>query len=66
MKKRPAVNVLYYLAFKVLTAGVIQSTVTLVIALVAATFSQGHAVWPGGSRNNDKKNQNKSIWLVIM
>lgn len=63
-EKTPAINVLYYLAFKVFDCWCY--TVTLVIALVAATFSQGHAVWPGGSLNNDKKNQNRSIWLVIM
>jgi len=32
-----------------------QSTVFLVIALVAAIFSQGHATWPEASLNNDKK-----------
>lgn len=41
-----------------LTAGNMQSKVILVIALVAATFSQGRATRPGASLNNDKKSQN--------
>lgn len=42
-----------------------QSTIIIVIASVAAKFSQGHATWPGAPLNNDKKNQNKSIWHII-
>lgn len=49
---------------RVLTAGIMQSAVILVIALVAATFSQGRATRPGASLNNDlkkkKRSQNKS------
>lgn len=41
--------------FKVLTVGVMQSTIIIVIASVAAKFSQGHATWPGAPLNNDKK-----------
>lgn len=43
-----------------LAAGIMQSAIISVIALVAATFSQGRATGPGASLNNDKKSQNKS------
>lgn len=43
---------------KGLTAGIMQSKDILVLNLVAATFSQGQAVRPGASLNNDKKSQN--------
>lgn len=49
-----------------LAAGIMQSTVILVIALVAATFSQGRATRPGASLNNDKKVKMKVIWFIIM
>lgn len=49
-----------------LAAGIMQSALISVIALVAATFSQGRATGPGASLNNDKKVEIKVIWLIIM
>lgn len=53
-KDRPLMFYIIQL-LRFLTAGIMQSAVIVVIALVAATSSQGHATWPGACLNHDRK-----------